>query len=526
MTPTRNFISTGIALTVSLATFLTWSICQAQEKAGTKKKKEIPVVDVLELRDGADTGEKVPISAKGVGYEGSAPAGRVAPIVKLKDGRLMMLAGRASRYSSDGGRTWSKSENLNFTPRGPKGNINGAIRLKSGNLGLYTIRGWADPIEWYVSKDEGKSWQYVGTVKPANVRGLPYHNTMIQLSSARLVLPVRDSAAGHSGLYKSTGCYGILGGKKRKVEGHAHWPEADFTWVHYSDDEGRTWKRSDREVIGWFKNGYGGMWPCDEPNVVELRDGRLMLFMRTTLGRIYRSFSTDKGVRWSLPEVTDLAASYSPCRIRRIPKTGDLLLVWNQISGDEIRAGYRRGRLSAAISKDDGKTWEKFKTIDRHVLARAGRVQPDPEPGMVRGLDFVGEFPDEYGNVHYPDFFVNDDEVIIIYSAGSVLKGRITKLKILPLSWFYQQAKPISPKKVRVIIKKADGTDRQITADYLDGYLWTKLSSVARALEKQIERDMKAPLKQCITTLGLKPKISTRHLEDDKDPRVIVEILK
>ncbi len=106
----------------------------------------------------------------------------------------------------------------------------------------------------------------------------------------------------------------------------------DTTFVYFSDDEGKTWKASKTEVVIWHKDGLGGMWPCDEPGrlrpLAQLKD-KLLMFMRTTLGRIYATTSKDGGENWQMPQPTDLAMSYSPCRLRRIPTSGDLLCVWN-----------------------------------------------------------------------------------------------------------------------------------------------------------------------------------------------------
>lgn len=133
------------------------------------------------------------------------------------------------------------------------------------------------------------------------------------------------------------------------------------------------------------------MWPADEPCMVELSRGDLMMFFRTTLGRIYtlRSGPVDSAIRggpwnpderipvkapsgvyWGNPQPTPLAAAYTPCRVRRIPSTGDLLIVWNQVSANEIRGSHSRCRMSSAVSKDDGQTWQHFRTIRPVSIAR------------------------------------------------------------------------------------------------------------------------------------------------------------
>jgi len=283
-----------------------------------------------------------------------------------------------------------------------------------------------------------------------NQSGSPYYDTMIQTRNGRLILPVRTTAAGHDGMYEKASAYGIIGGERTQVEGHAQWPEMDYAWCYYSDDEGETWSRSDREIVIWKDDGYGGMWPVDEPNIIELSDGRIMMFARTTLGRIYKVFSEDGGHRWWYPEPTELASSYSPCRLRRILKNpptplfqrgerGDLICVWNQVSGEEIRNGCRRNRLSVAISRDDGSTWEHFKTIEATPpLKPVGRIEPE-EPGMVRARRELGELDPDFATVSYPNIGFHGDEVLISYQWARLhpRQGQ-TKLRIYPVEWFYQ----------------------------------------------------------------------------------------
>ena len=168
--------------------------------------------------------------------------------------------------------------------------------------------------------------------------------------------------------------------------------------------------------------------------MIELRDGRVLMFMRTQLGQLYKSFSSDGGRRWSVPEPTGLAAALAPCRLRRIPKTGDLICIWNQASADEIRRGLYRCRLSVAISRDDGETWQYFKTLDCGGLPPAGRIEP-AEPQLLRGAKDVGRIPDDYRMIDYPNVGFHEDAVLISYQWNHQT-GK-TKLLLLPLEWFY-----------------------------------------------------------------------------------------
>ena len=82
-----------------------------------------------------------------------------------------------------------------------------------------------------------------------------------------------------------------------------------------------------------------------------------MMWMRTDKKKIFRCYSRDRGETWSTPEPMTLDSPRSPQSIKRIPSTGHLLLIWNN-SPD------KRFPLTAAISKDDGVTWENIRNLD------------------------------------------------------------------------------------------------------------------------------------------------------------------
>ena len=302
-------------------------------------------------------------------------AGGHCSLVELTTGELLLLSTRLQlSRSADGGRTWS-----DFTPAVDEHGValnggahsTGLLRLQSGALAitygrLETATGPHDDFGMFIrlSRDEGQTWLPEARINLPGVYAPSYHNAMIQLGSGRLLLPVRWIFTGsHPDRGGRTHAWGRLGGQRFAVEGHAHRPEIDITFVYYSDDEGQTWQRSQDELMGWFNDGYEGVTPVDEPVAAELRDGSVLLFSRSTVGRIVQSTSRDGGVNWSTVEATELPSSYSPCRLARVPGTADLLVIWNQVSGEEIRRGYRRGRLSTAISKDDGRTWGHHRTL-------------------------------------------------------------------------------------------------------------------------------------------------------------------
>ena len=175
--------------------------------------------------------------------------------------------------------------------------------------------------------------------------------------------------------------------------------------------------------------------------------GTVELFIaRSVVGRLVQSFSTDGGEHFYAIKPSSLPSSESPAILATLP-SGDLLIVWNQISREEIRRGYRRGRLSAAISTDGGHSWGNFKTLElSEGLEDIDRIPPEFPVSPVRARKWVGALPDRWAYFHYPNVNVIGDNVILRYSRGSPwlgvaeqnLKTQEYVLRIYPVEWFYE----------------------------------------------------------------------------------------
>ncbi|MCC6694246.1 MAG: exo-alpha-sialidase [Candidatus Hydrogenedentes bacterium] len=275
------------------------------------------------------------------------PRNSEGDILQLNDGRLMYVythftgsssdhgaAHLAARYSSDGGETWTTEDKVIVENEGGMNVMSvSLLRLASGEIVLLYLRknSTSDcrPLLRF-STDEAATWS-----EPVEaIDDIGYfvvnNDRLVQLKSGRLVIPT----ARHT-----------LPGGDFRGRGQAT--------CYLSDDNGRTWRVSDSLLEAPDDSESGLQEPC----VVELKDGRLLMLCRTDQGCQMRSFSTNSGVTWSPVERTDIIAPVSPATIERIPSTGDLLLVWNDhraISG-ELKG--KRTPLTAAISSDDGDTW-------------------------------------------------------------------------------------------------------------------------------------------------------------------------
>jgi hypothetical protein len=428
-------------------------------------------------------------------YQKGVPHNGYGGVVARRDGALMLAypehlglkAGDAVtseyRISRDGGETWGPPRRLNCGM-----GVNGIIRLQSGKLAAYgdthfhaNCTGLC-PVFFSSSADDGKTW-----IPPVDIgvyQGFyPYLHSLTQLSSGRLLLAGyweglnagRPDEGLHEGAtdtipYTQYG-WGLWRGRILFCEGHRG-VEMGINVVYLSDDEGLTWKQCAGGVFGWFDergvpNGEGGIIDVYEPNVAETQDGRLLMIMRSKTGRLLQSYSVDQGVTWLSVLPTELSASQTSPQLQRIPQTGDLLCVWNQVSCEEIRRGFQRGRLSSAISRDSGLTWESFKTLELQAgMEDVARITPEfPIARRVVGRPGLGKLPDGFVMFTQPVVDIVGDRVFVRYGRqwpvemgepslrtpagewprtwprqedrGATLSGEELVLRVYPLEWFY-----------------------------------------------------------------------------------------
>ncbi|GAB3915694.1 sialidase family protein [Larkinella terrae] len=145
--------------------------------------------------------------------------------------------------------------------------------------------------------------------------------------------------------------------------------QKDYGWndirVMVSDDNGQNWKPSaDQlrvEIDGHMPVRYGGI----EPDVLELADGRLWMLIRTNKGRLYESFSTDRGKSWQPAQPSRFISSDSPAELLRLSDNRIVLFYNANQRWDNPRSYAAGGRevLHAAISRNEGKTWKGFREV-------------------------------------------------------------------------------------------------------------------------------------------------------------------
>jgi len=175
------------------------------------------------------------------------------------------------------------------------------------------------------------------------------------------------------------------------------------SFCYFSDDGGRTWFRGQGHVDLPER---GAM----EPEVIERLDGTLLMLLRTQLGEIYASRSADRGVTWSPAAGWGVASPESPATLRRIPATGDLLLVWNPRHEAGQGHGGPRTPLRAAVSCDEGRTWMHH----RDVESRSDQT------------------------FAYTSLTFDENRALLSYYVRDEASGKISsRFRSLPLRWFY-----------------------------------------------------------------------------------------
>ena len=378
------FLFTTMAI---LTAALTFASCAIIGNKGDSKKMDRSPTTVLSLQPGPDN-----------------PRNSEGDFINLNDGRILFVYSRyygtsssdhataflAGRYSNDGGKTWTKEDKVILENEGGMNVMSvSLLRLRNGDIALFYLRknSTQDCIPMMrISKDETKTWsEAVPCITDKQGYFVLNNARVIQLENGRLIMPVA--------------LHQIPGGK---------WKDKADLYCYYSDNNGSTWHSSsqvpDQSTI-----------ITQEPGVIEMKDGRIMMYIRASGGFQQKSFSSDKGETWSHIESSNIPSPLSPATIEKIPGTHDWLLVWNNNDGTNPVIKNKRTPLTAAISKNEGKTWGNITNI-----------QQDPDGWYC------------YIAIH----FVNKHNVLLGYCAGSQSRGThlsVTDVTRFDIRWLYDQ---------------------------------------------------------------------------------------
>lgn len=328
-------------------------------------------------------------------YSPEHPRNGEGDIIRLKDGSLLLAYGRWNgggddfdfaevwgKTSTDGGKTWGNDHVI--VPNEGKVTTfsTGLLRLANDEILMSSLSKDSNEdcsIFLRKSNDECKTWTPRIKFQPPEGYSKYYgmnNGRLIQLSSGRILGAAFDGWVDNR-------------------------PFIAFTII--SDDNGDSWRASNN-YVSIRDLDPDNIHGAQEPGVIELRDGRIMMWIRNSLGYVARAFSEDQGESWSKPELIEqLPAPLAPASIKRLPQTGDLLIIWNCNQKE-------RRPLNSAISKDDGETWENIKVVDDHEIVSWGFAYTSITP--------VG------------------DIIILTYWDGDAAR---LKLARIDYRWFYQK---------------------------------------------------------------------------------------
>ncbi len=314
-------------------------------------------------------------------------------IVALNDGSLLFAvtefhgsgsdfaqAHVVARQSTDGGRTWSASRVLQPNTGGMNVMSVTLRRLADGSIGMvYLQKNSHSELTPYlrISTDEGATFGEPVKVSTAAGYHVVNNDRITALSTGRLLLPAASTPDVATNNHFQSHCF-------------------------LSDDGGKTWRDSKGKVDA---DKRGAM----EPEVIELKDGRIMMLVRTQLGYPGKAYSEDGGDTWGPMTSLGIQGPEAPTTLRRIPSTGDLLLIWNNTYAPGAGHGGKRTPLTAAISRDEGETW----TV-------VGNLESDSS----RTFSYISLI------------FVGDRAVMSYWDQGK--GGYSCRFRSLPVAWFYR----------------------------------------------------------------------------------------
>ena len=279
-------------------------------------------------------------------------------VARLTSGRLMALFGAyspdqssalvAAALSDDGGRTWSSAREIIDNPGlwdgDPNIIVDGSrtfVYCTTRTVELETID--RSTVFMVKTDDDGESWsEPVEISMPKKYVAGKQHKGM-RLGDGTLLMGYSWDLWAEKGTPARTeGEMNIASGILRSTDG-IHWTPfgALHVWIP--------------KMTPYSTNG------LDEPSIVELADGEILMVMRNGSSRHYESRSRDGGLTWAPPRPSSLTGHNTPTGLWRLDRSKEIIAIWNN------SPVYRRP-LSVAISSDGGHTW----SIPRNVAESDG----------------------------------------------------------------------------------------------------------------------------------------------------------
>jgi sialidase-1 len=271
------------------------------------------------------------------------PTSQQGPFVTAADGNVLCVDAQNALRSSDEGTTWSASPLFADPKKYRVSSERALLRTSKGVI----IAGWMNMAELKAPKP----WNW--GAKDANWRDyiLPTYVCRSTDDGKTWEAPVKlsDPWCGciHSLIETKSGRLVLIG-----QEIIPEWRHATVVFV--SDDEGRTWQRSNMLDYGVGRHDHAGSL---EGTVIERKDGSLYMLLRTESGYLWESTSVD-GLKWEGLKQTAIRSVTCCPQMMRL-SDGRIALLWNAPPRHARTNGTSRAELSLAFSSDDARTWSK-----------------------------------------------------------------------------------------------------------------------------------------------------------------------
>lgn len=294
-------------------------------------------------------------------FDRSHPECHCSVIQELSNGELMSVwyAGKKEAHKSvglkaswkklnDPSSKWSEPMLIHKTPNRPDGNEviiehDGKIHMVFNTIFGSTFPWTKTHLFHCYSKDFGRTWSepvQISTEKGYTVRTKPLK--VMKDGKPLFIIPM--------GFERITKC------SSRMLI------TEDFKNFRYSNEI-------------WLDKGIN-----IQPAITQLPDGRILAYLRTDTGYLYKTYSNDLGLSWSKPERLEFNNPDSALDFVLTPDN-KFVLVWN----NNPKKGHvmsPRKSLSVALSEDFGSTWKVIKPIEEDV--NAGRFE---YPAIIYGSD-------------------------------------------------------------------------------------------------------------------------------------------
>ena len=333
--------------------------------------------------------------------------------IELSDGRILFAYSKfltgtggdhdkcviAARESRDRGLSWDDSDRiLASNDEVEDGNVMSVsfLRLQDGRIALFYLKKVhsdqvpiATRIIMRTSSDEGASWsaeQDCTADLPLSYR-VVNNSRVIRLGDGRVVIPVAEHGN------KPGPGYGLV--------------SAAQLYCICSDDDCATWHESERFYI----DEDGSRVVTQEPGVMELSDGRVLMYIRTNTGYQWYAYSYDRAESWPEKVHAPFIGPLSPAKILRL-SDGRLVNIWNNHEGlDDFLKADVRTPLTIALSQDEGLSWENARNVEEGF---------DPENKYRYFFCYTAALE-------------VDDNILLAYCAFDGLKA--LRITVVPKSW-------------------------------------------------------------------------------------------